>query len=144
MSRERLGYRGYVSSREFGGFRIPVPVQTIVLRDYCARHKLVYKLHVNENAFPHSYMVLDALVNELDGLEGVLMFSMFMLPARAERRRRLYERLIGQEQSLHLVLEGFVIREMADIEPVEQILSISRLLPFCPTRAADGSLALPA
>jgi sporadic carbohydrate cluster protein (TIGR04323 family) len=130
----RSGYRGYVSCREFGGLRIPVPVQTIVLRDYCARKNFVYKLHVNENEFPHSYMVLDGMLNELDGLEGILVFSMFMLPERAERRRQVYRRVFEAGIELHIVLENFVIRGPADVRPVEEILSASGLLQFCPTR----------
>jgi sporadic carbohydrate cluster protein (TIGR04323 family) len=137
------GYRGYVSCREFGGFRIPVPVQTIVLRDYCARNKLLYKLHVNENEFPHSYMVLDGMMRDLDGLEGILMFSMFMLPARAERRRAIYRQVLAAGVELHLVLENFVIRGAADVQPVEEVLSATGLLRFCPTRLpADARIAL--
>ena len=138
MTAARSGYRGYVSCREFGGFRIPVPVQTTVLRDYCARNKLIYKLHVNENEFPHSYMVLDGMMNELDGLEGILVFSMFMLPQRAERRRAVYQRIFETGIELHLVLENFVIRQAKDTEPVEEILSASALLRFCPTRLGDA------
>jgi sporadic carbohydrate cluster protein (TIGR04323 family) len=130
----RWGYRGYVSCREFGGLRMPVPVQTIVLRDYCARHGLVYKLHVNENEFPHSYMVLEGMLDALDGLEGILVFSMFMLPKRAERRRKVYQRILETGIELHLVLEDFVIREAADVRPVEEILSARALLALCPTR----------
>lgn len=130
--RSRSGYRGYVSCREFGGFSIPVAVQTIVLRDYCARKGFIYKLHVNENEFPHSYMVLDAMLNELDGLEGILVFSMFMLPGRAQRRRAVYERLLQVGIELHLVLENFVVRQAADIQPVEEILAASALMKFCP------------
>ena len=66
MSSNRVGYRGYVTSRPFGGLHIPVPVQALVLRDYCARNGYLYKLHANENVFANSYMVLEGMVNELD------------------------------------------------------------------------------
>jgi sporadic carbohydrate cluster protein (TIGR04323 family) len=134
VSAARSGYRGYVSCREFGGFRIPVPVQTVVLRDYCQRNQLIYKLHVNENEFPHSYMVLDGMMNDLAGLEGILMFSMFMLPGRAERRKGIYAKIFDAGIALHLVLENFVIRQPSDVLQVEEILSASALLRFCPTR----------
>jgi len=138
MTATRWGYRGYVTCREFGGLRMPVPVQTIVLRDYCARKGLTYKLHVNENEFPHSYMVLEGLVSELDGLQGVLVFSMFMLPQRAQRRGRIYEKVFAAGVELHLVLEDFVIRRIDDVSPVEDILSIRSHLPFCPKRVPDA------
>jgi sporadic carbohydrate cluster protein (TIGR04323 family) len=137
MEAPRSGYRGYVTCRSFGGFQIPVPVQTLVLRDYCVRKGFLYKLHVNENEFPHSYMVLDGLMNELDGLEGVLVFSMFMLPQRAARRATIWERAFAAGIELHLVLENFVVREPADTRQIEELLSASALLSLCPKRLPD-------
>jgi len=133
VSRNRVGYRGYVTSRPFGGLHIPVPVQVLVLRDYCARNNYLYKLHANENVFPNSYMVLEAMVNELDRFEG--------LPKRAERRGKIYDAILRQGASLHFVLEDVVVRRPADIEPVEEILSIHNLLPAAPQHVPDDGLA---
>ena len=108
MSANRVGYRGYVTSRPFGGLHIPVPVQALVLRDYCARNGYLYKLHANENVFPNSYMVLEGMINELDRYEGLLATSMFMMPKRAERRRKIYDAILEQGASLHFVLEDVV------------------------------------
>ncbi len=132
MVKNRHGYRGYVTCRPFGGLQIPVPVQALVMRDYCARNGLMYKLHVNENIFPNSYVVLEGLLNELGIYEGILATSMFMLPARPARRRKIYRCILEQGASLHFVLEDVVITKPADIEPVEEVLSISALLPQAP------------
>jgi sporadic carbohydrate cluster protein (TIGR04323 family) len=132
MVTERVGYRGYVTSRPFGGLHVPVPVQALVLRDYCARNGYLYKLHANENVFPSSYMVLEGMVNELDRYEGLLATSMFMMPKRAERRRRFYEAVLEKGASLHFVLEDMVVRKLSDVEPIEEILSIHNLLPEVP------------
>ena len=132
MPSERVGYSGYVSCRPFGGLHIPVPVQALVLRDYCARNGYMYKLHANENVFPNSYMVLEGMINELVNYEGLLATSMFMMPKRPERRRRICEAILDTGASLHFVLEDFVIRARRDIEPVEEILSIYILLPAAP------------
>ena len=142
MTANRVGYRGYVTSRPFGGLHIPVPVQALVLRDYCARNGYLYKLHANENVFPNSYMVLEGMINELDRYEGLLATSMFMMPKRAERRRRIYDAIMDQGASLHFVLEDVVIRKPADIAAVEEILSIHNLLPGAPREipnAEDGA-----
>jgi len=133
----RQGYRGYVTSREFGGARIPVPVQSLVLRDYCTRKGLIYKLHLNENMFPHSYLVLEGMLRDLEALEGILMCSMFMLPQRAQRRIRVYQQLFDQGAELHLVMEDIVIRRPQDTLAVEEVLSAAGWLPQCPTRIPD-------
>ncbi|MGA2129649.1 MAG: LIC12192 family sporadic carbohydrate cluster protein [Xanthobacteraceae bacterium] len=129
MDTNRVGYRGYVTCRPFGGLHIPVPVQALILRDYCARNGFMYKLHSNENIFPSSYLVLEGMINELDQYEGLLATSMFMMPKRAERRRRIYAAILAKSASLHFVLEDVVVRTPADVEPVEEILSIHNLLP---------------
>ena len=113
---KRVGYRGYVTCRPFGGLHIPVPVQALVMRDYCARNGFMYKLHVNENIFPHSYIVLEGAINELDMFEGLLATSIFMMPKRAERRREIYKRILDKGASLHFVLEDMVIRKPADVD----------------------------
>ena len=134
----RAGFRGYVSSREFGGLRVPVPLQSMTLRDYCARKNYLYKLHVNENIFPHSYLVLDGLFQNLDEFEGLLIFSLFMMPQRAERRAKLYELAFRQQAEIHFVLEGMVVREPADVPAVEEILLIHQTLAHCPATIPDA------
>jgi sporadic carbohydrate cluster protein (TIGR04323 family) len=138
MSDARVGYRGYVTCRPFGGLHIPVPVQALVMRDYCARNGFMYKLHVNENIFPHSYVVLEGLINELKIYEGLLATSIFMMPKRQERRLDIYRRILDQDASLHFVLEDLVIRKPEDIAPVEEILSIHFVLPEAPKDVSDA------
>jgi sporadic carbohydrate cluster protein (TIGR04323 family) len=125
----RHGYRGYVSARPFGGYNIPVPVQNAVLRDYCAHNKLLFMLPVNENIFPNSYMVMDGLIRDLRAFEGVVMCSMHMLPTRRERRQAVIMRILEQECVLHFALEATVVRTVADALRVEDLISLSRILP---------------
>ena len=123
----KLGLRGYVTSRPFGGFVIPVPLQSLALRDYCTRKSMVYVLPVNENSFPNSYLVLEGLVEDLAAFQGIVMYSMHMLPGRASRRRKIYQRLLAQECSLHLVLEDIAIGSPSDTGKVEELLILARI-----------------
>jgi sporadic carbohydrate cluster protein (TIGR04323 family) len=138
VTANRIGYRGYVTCRSFGGLQIPVPVQALVLRDYCARNGYLYKLHSNENSFANSYLVLEGMIEELDRYEGLLATSMFMMPKREERRRQIYDAILRKGASLHFVLEDVVVRKPSDIEPIEEILSIHNLLPGAPQDVADA------
>jgi len=129
---ERIGLRGYVTARGFGPYVIPVPVQSLALRDYCHRKKLLYVLPANENCFPHSYLVLEGMVADLSGYEGIVMCSMYMLPQRAERRGRLCQHVIDQGCSLHLVIEDFVLAAPRDVEKLEDLLIIDGLAAQAP------------
>jgi sporadic carbohydrate cluster protein (TIGR04323 family) len=129
VAANRQGYRGYVTSRGFGEYRIPVPLQSLALRDYCARNGMRFVLPVNENSFPHSYLVLEGMVEDLTDYDGIVMCSHHMLPQRPERRRRIYQLVLEQGCSLHMVIEGLVVASPADVERVEELLLLDRLAP---------------
>jgi sporadic carbohydrate cluster protein (TIGR04323 family) len=123
---ERKGYRGYVSARPFGGYNIPVPIQNLVLRDYCTHNKLFFMLPVNENIFPHSYMVLDGLIRDLSAFEGVVMCSMHMLPAGKARRQAVIRKILDQGCVLHFALEATVVTTPKDAERVEDLVVLTQ------------------
>ena len=130
------GLRGYVTARAFGPYVIPVPIQSLALRDYCARKKLLYVLPVNENCFPHSYLVLEGMIQDLSGYEGIVMCSMHMLPQRPERRRRLCQRVFEQSCAIHLVVEDMVVAGPRDVDRLEELLVIDRLAAQAPKSIA--------
>lgn len=132
VTSRRIGFRGYVTCREFGGLRIPVPVQTHLMRDYAKRQGLTFMLHENENLFPGSYMVLEGLLANLDGFGGLFATSLYMMPQRKERRMSVYRRIIEQGAELHFILENLILRTQDDIAPLEEILIIHNLLDRCP------------
>ena len=113
---KRSGYRGYVTSRSFGGLTVPVPIQSLTLRDYCNRKGYIYKLHLNENIFPHSYMVLDGIAVDTSSFEGILMCSMYMLPINSARRTNVLHKILHQETPIHFVFEDIVINSINDIK----------------------------
>jgi len=134
----RQGYRGYVSPRSFGGYLIPIPMQSLALRDYCARKNLLYVLPANENIFPHSYLVLEGLVRDLSQYEGIVMCSIHMLPQRDARRRELYRQVLDQGCALHFVIEDNAIASTRDIDRVEDVILLAQLAAKAPDPASLG------
>lgn len=126
------GFRGYVTHREFGGYMIPVPTQNLVLRDYCARNNLLFKLSVNEFFFPGSYVQLENILVSLPTLEGIVMCSMFMLPKTAKEREKIYNRVIETNTQLHLVLENRVIKSSDDVQALEEVFDVTQALTLAP------------
>jgi sporadic carbohydrate cluster protein (TIGR04323 family) len=118
----RVGHRGYIASRAVRGQMMPQQVQNLVVRDYARRKGLTYKLSATEYGMPGCYMMLESVMQELDRLEGVILFSLFMLPQRAERRRAIYDRVLESGASLHAALEDLAIASADDIARVEDLL----------------------
>ena len=127
----RMGYRGYCTHSSFGEYRMPVPAQNIIYRDYTNKKGLHLKISVNELYFPDCFLQLHSLLNELDELEGVLMCSMFMLPQDFDLRSQIYESFADTGCELHFVLESLVLRTRGNFESLENIFSLRQQLPNC-------------
>ena len=120
--------RGYVTSRPFFGNRVPQHVQNIVIREYCQRHGLAYLLSATEYAMPSCYMMLEDALNELDQIDGIAMYSIFLLPRRQSRRLQIYRRVLDAGASLHGAVESIAIRTAADIQAIEDIWMVQEVI----------------
>ena len=126
-----MGYRGYVFSRPFMGLRQPHHIQNVVLRDYCRNRNMEYLLSATEYAIPESFMLLYQTLDELDELEGIVAYSLFLLPEQQELRDDIYRRVIKTGRSLHFAVEGLVLKDEASSERIEQIWRVAQVLPHC-------------
>lgn len=121
------GYRGYNGSRPYCGLDFPQNVQNFIIRNYCQKHNLTFLLSASEYKMPGCYMILEEVLSTIDTLEGVVLFSIFMLPEKKERRERIYEAVLHAGSSLHGALEDVAIRTRADIQLVEDILMLNKI-----------------
>ncbi|MBL8691461.1 MAG: sporadic carbohydrate cluster protein, TIGR04323 family [Rhodospirillaceae bacterium] len=128
----RSGYRGYIGSRPVLGNRTPQAVQNLVIRDYCQRNGLPYLLAAAEYTMPACYMMLNEVLAELPRLEGVVCYTLFMMPEATERRHEVYRRVIEARASLHTALEGQVLRSADDVGRIEDIWLVQRALARAP------------
>ena len=127
----RQGYRGYCTHNSFGEYRMPVPAQNILYRDYANKYGLYYKISVNELFFKDCFLHLFSLLEELDQLDGVLMCSIFMLPEDTNLRQKVYERFLESDCELHFVLESIVLRNRQEMDWLDTLFQIRKHLPFC-------------
>jgi len=123
-----LGHRGYITGRPFMGQRAPQHIQNIIIRDYCHKNGLHYLLSVTEHVMPDSYIILNQVINELENLEGVVIYSIFQLPEQDELRHAVYEKVLKQKRSLHSAVERLVIKAAEDVERVEDIWCVQKII----------------
>lgn len=121
---ERRGHRGYIGSRAYFGDRAPQHVQNLVVRDYCQRQGFIYLLSATEYMMPGCYVMLEEVLRELPSIEGVVLYSLFMLPKQQERRHVIYRRVLDAGATLHGAVENISIRGEADLAAVEDIWQV--------------------
>ena len=119
-------YRTYVSSRPFGELNIPVPLQSLGIRDFCSKNNLSFVLPVNENSFPNSYLVLEGIIENLNFYEGVIMYSINMLPTKKEKRLKLINKILQQDCRVLFVLENISISDDSSLKETEFLIKIKQ------------------
>jgi len=123
-----LGYRGYIASLPINGSRTPQHVQNLVIRNYAERHALQFRLSATEFAIPGCFLALDGLINDLSNIDGVILYSLFMLPPEPTSRRSLYDAFLARGKSIHAATENFSIITVDDTKRAEDVWKISHVM----------------
>ena len=121
--------KAYTTPRSFGGFQIPITLQSTTLRNYCEKNNLIFHLHVVENQIPNTYLVLEALVEKATQYDGIAMCSVSMLPSDGEYRRSIVKRILKLGCALHFTFEQIVISSVDQIAELEELMSLIELSP---------------
>ena len=126
---EQKATKAYTTPRSFGGFQIPITMQSTTLRNYCEKNNLLFHLHVVENQIPNTYLVLEALVEKASHYAGIAMCSVSMLPTDREYRRSIIKRILEQGCALHFTFEQIVISSIDQITELEELVALIELSP---------------
>ena len=125
------GFRGYIFSRPFMGERVPQHVQNLVIRDYCKKQGLQYLLSATEYAMPNSHLILQQVLDELSELDGIIFYSLFLLPEDTTERDRVIQIILKKEKTIYFAVEGLRISNIAEYKRIEIIWQVKKVLPNC-------------
>jgi sporadic carbohydrate cluster protein (TIGR04323 family) len=131
--------KAYTTPRSFGGFQIPITLQSTTLRNYCEKNNLIFHLHVVENQIPNTYLVLEAIVEKANQYDGIAMCSVSMLPNDRVYRRLIVKRTLEQGCALHFTFEQIVISSVDQTAELEELVALIELSPH---HGADSSHSL--
>ena len=71
--------------------------------------------------------MLNEVMAELPEIEGVVLFSIFMLPNNRSKRHSLVRRILDAGATLHGALENMAITNEASFLCMEEILSVNHI-----------------
>ena len=90
--------RGYIFSRFFLGERAPQHVQNIVIRDFCKKKSYQYLLSASEYRMNKSYSILKNLVANCNDIDGIVGYSLLMLPENEILRTKILNNFIKKKK----------------------------------------------
>jgi len=139
-SLEQKATKAYTTPRSFGGFQIPITMQSTTLRNYCEKNNLIFHLHVVENQIPNTYLVLESLVEKANQYDGIVMCSISMLPNSHEYRQSIVKRILEQGCALHFTFEQRIVNSVSQLPELEMLMALIELSPH---HGAGDSHSLP-
>jgi sporadic carbohydrate cluster protein (TIGR04323 family) len=107
---------GYVTVRAFSGFRMPVPVQNMVLRNYAQTQNMPYALPQTEHKYHGSYMQLFTTLRDALHGDHVGMCGTGMLPPPGALRDRAFAIVREKSLTLHFVFDRMVMSGQDDFD----------------------------
>lgn len=106
------------------GFRTPQHVQNLVIRDYCQNRQMKFLLSGTEYAISDSFIMLNQLIDRLDQLEGLVLYSLFQLPEDSDTRQKIYSRFLDAGKTMHFAVEALSLVDWRDVGRIEDIWSV--------------------
>ncbi len=116
--------RGYNFSRKFMGERAPQHVQNIVIQDFCKKNNLIFLMSVTEYAMKNSYSILNGLINNLNEVDGIILYSLFQLPEQINQRNIILKKIIKKNKMVFFAVEGISIKRIKDLKLIDDIWKI--------------------
>jgi hypothetical protein len=119
-------FRGYIFSRSIEGNFIPQRVQNLVIKDYCVRNNIFFKLSATEYKMKNSFLMLKSLLENLKSIDGIIFYSLFMLPHEKINRKKIFNLILQKKKKLIFALEEIVLHHSSDIRNLENIFDIKK------------------
>jgi len=123
--------RGYIFGKEFMGERVPQQIQNIVIRDFCIKNKLYYKLSLVEYVFKKSTFMLKEGLKEIDKIYGIVFYSLFQLPEDEKDRNLICKFVVKKKKKLFFALENIEMSSLDDLKKINSLWLIKKELPYC-------------
>ena len=91
----------------------------LVIDNGCEENNKIYSLPQAEPVFSINFIQLKSLILDLDSEQGVVMISIFMLPASRNIRKIIYKMILKKRTQIHFVFENIVISNKESFLEVE-------------------------
>ena len=121
-------YRGYTTSRPFGGFVMPVPAQNACMREYVRRREGIYVPPQLEHKFENCFMQFFGTLRASNQEEHIIMYSLEMIIHENKKLSPFMNEAFKKNVIFNFVLENLEISTYTHFEYYTRSLVIRSLI----------------
>ena len=72
------------------------------------------------------YLMLKSVLKNIKSIDGVIFYSVFMLPEKNEERKKILTFFIKNKKKIYFALEEFSLVNLGDLRKVNEIFKIKK------------------
>ena len=120
-------YRGYVTPRSFGPYRMPIPLQNIIYRHSATTYDIslsVPSYEINEEGMFSGFY---ELLNWGSSDRGIILITTEMLPGSVDNKIDVLKRMRARNISVRFILENLYVSKKNEYDLLEEVLFLTSL-----------------
>jgi sporadic carbohydrate cluster protein (TIGR04323 family) len=121
-------YRGYVTSRPFGGFVMPVPAQNACMREYVRLREGIYVPPQLEHKFDNCFMQFFGTLRASNYEDIIIMYSLEMIIHGYKKLSPFLSEALERKTKFCFVLENIEIFTFNQFEEQHRALVLRSLI----------------
>jgi len=119
---------GYVTSRPFGPFVMPVPAQNSCLREYALQRSLQYVPPQLEHKYSNCFMQLYGTIRRMPLDSKIVMYSVeILLEADSLKLQKILNKFFDKKIELNFVLENVIVKNQIEFDSLSLRYKIKKL-----------------
>ena len=76
--------------------------------------------------------MLQKLLDGLEQLDGIVLYSLFQLPEISKVRQEIYQQVLTQKKSMHFAVETLTLHNEQDCQRLEDIWGVFQVMRHVP------------
>jgi len=100
----------------------------MLIRDFSQKLNAQFILSATEYNIDNCFMMLMSLLKDLASIDGIVFYSVHMLPEDDKCRYLLYNTILDKNKELYFCLENLSILNNDDINLIEDIMLTKKIL----------------
>jgi len=122
-----LTARGYVTPKEFGGLRVPIPAQNIVYRHYSSINNYKLLMPVYDINLEGKYTGFKELLDSELLPNIILFFSFLMFQENNCERNKFLEDCVRKGIKIICIIDNFIIVNDSDIKYIDTVFKLRNI-----------------
>tara|TARA_B100000029_G_scaffold274398_2_gene269223 strand:- start:353 stop:622 length:270 start_codon:yes stop_codon:yes gene_type:complete len=78
-----------------------------------------------------SFYILNQLVNNLNGLHGIVAYSVFQMPYDNKKRGEIFKKVLKKKKSIFFACENLKVSNTKEVKRVDNIWNVKKISEKC-------------